>query len=137
MWMMAFVSVLATAVALTSEPPKEPVPTMEQRESLPYDSDVVDGIHLPTGLRALKNYELAIQHCTACHSTDLIFSIKLSQKDWLETIRWMQQKQNLWDLGKDEAPLIAYLATAYGRDTTQGRRRNLEIAESDWYVLEE
>lgn len=136
MWMMALVSILATVVALNGEPPKEPKRAQVQKEPLPFDDDVVDGIHLPTGLRAIKNYELAIQHCTACHGTELITNTKLSQKDWLETIRWMQKKQNLWELGKDEKPLIAYLAAAYGEDTTQGRRRALEIAESDWYVLE-
>ncbi len=92
------------------------------------------GIHLPTGLIAEKDFELIVYNCTSCHSADLIIKNRLSADGWLKAIRWMQEKQNLWDLGKNEEKIIAYLAKNYA-PTAQGRRKNLSIQPTDWYEL--
>jgi len=49
-------------------------------------------------------------------------------------IRWMQQTQNLWDLGEDEEAIVTYLATYYAPEQ-KGRREVLTNIE--WYNLEE
>ena len=45
----------------------------------------------------------------------------------------MQETQELWDLGNNEAPILDYLAKHYGPEN-KGRRENLEDIE--WYELE-
>ncbi len=55
---------------------------------------------------------------------------------WLSTIKWMQETQKLWDLGPNTDKIVAYLAKNYA-PTETGRRKNLELQVSDWYVLEE
>jgi len=50
-------------------------------------------------------------------------------------IRWMQETQNLPDLGEKEAPILDYLAEHYAPEDT-GRRPNLDLASIEWYILE-
>jgi hypothetical protein len=47
----------------------------------------------------------------------------------------MQEKQNLWNLGKAESKIIEYLAKNYD-PKNERRRRNLNLKNDDWYVLE-
>ena len=49
-------------------------------------------------------------------------------------IRWMQETQNLWDLGTNEELILDYLAKHYAPDEA-GRRPNLP--SPTWYVLED
>lgn len=93
---------------------------------------VENGIHLRTGLIAKQGYEETIRHCTACHSAQLLTQNHLDKDGWIETIRWMQETQNLWDLGQDEDIIINYLVTNYP-PLKKGRRANLK--EVDWYEL--
>jgi len=58
----------------------------------------------------------------------------MSKERWRATIRWMQETQNLWDLGGNEEAIVNYLGTHYA-PTQKGRRQNL--ANIDWYDLEE
>ena len=94
---------------------------------------VVDGIEVATGFIAEGDYQLVSTTCTACHSAKLVLQNRATADGWREMIRWMQQTQNLWDLGENEDKIVAYLATHYG-PTDQGRRPPLKVEE--WYVIE-
>ena len=72
-------------------------------------------------------------HCSACHSLSLVTSQRGDRDFWLKTIRWMQETQNLWDLGAHEKIIVDYLATHYA-PSKKGRRQNLVNLE--WYALE-
>ena len=76
---------------------------------------------------------LVLQHCNACHSTQLITQNRMTKAGWKSTIRWMQATQNLWDLGEDEALILTYLSKNYAPSTI-GRRQILEVEQ--WYALE-
>jgi hypothetical protein len=56
----------------------------------------------------------------------------MSREGWKATIVWMQETQNLWDLGANEELILNYLSKNYA-PTDKGRRQNLEITE--WYEL--
>lgn len=64
-------------------------------------------------------------HCSACHSLSLVTSQRGDAEFWLDRIRWMQKKQNLWPIPADqETAIISYLAANYA-ETEWGRRPNL------------
>ena len=114
-------------------------PTFLQEPSVklaeaPVEDAVENGVHLATGLIAQEGFELVQQNCGGCHSYKLVTQNKNTREGWLETIRWMQETQKLWDLGENESPLLDYLAANYGPEET-GRRKQLVITE--WYELEE
>lgn len=90
--------------------------------------DSITGFIKAPGLRE------TITHCTPCHSAQLVTQNRMTKEGWLSTIRWMQETQNLWDLGDNEAIILEYLATNYAPEE-KGRRENLEVTE--WYVLED
>lgn len=99
-----------------------------------FESDVVKAIDEDTGLIADEGYRLVIANCTPCHSSKLITQNRATREGWENMIRWMQRKQNLWDLGEAEDEILDYLATNYAPDK-KGRRENLK--NIDWYKLEE
>lgn len=99
----------------------------------PETSEVVDGIHVQTGLIDAPGLQLVVQNCTTCHSSKLISQNRMNLAGWTSTIKWMQETQNLWDLGDNEETILAYLATNYA-PTEKGRRARLENIE--WYELE-
>lgn len=94
--------------------------------------DVKDGIHLPTGLKAELNFELVVTNCTGCHSAKLITQNRADANGWNNIITWMQETQNLWDLGEDKSRIIDYLSRNYAPEQ-QGRRKPL--ANVEWYQL--
>lgn len=94
---------------------------------------VVDGVDTLTGLIAEGDYLLVKGNCLACHSAKLITQNRANREGWLAMIHWMQETQNLQDLGKNEAPILDYLSTHYAPEET-GRRPPLE--EVQWYRLE-
>ncbi len=96
------------------------------------ENAIENGIHLSTGLVAREGYQETIRHCTACHSAQLLTQNRLDKDGWVETIRWMQETQNLWDLGTNEEIIINYLTTNYP-PLKKGRRAKLE--DVDWYEL--
>lgn len=56
-----------------------------------------------------------LANCIACHSSRLIIAQKLSRQSWLKTIRWMQEKQNLWPIEPEaENRILSYLETYFG-----------------------
>ena len=50
-------------------------------------------------------------------------------------IRWMQETQGLWDLGENEALILKYLSTHYAPEEV-GRRKNIDVAAIEWYILD-
>ena len=67
-----------------------------------------------TGLKISADWELVRNNCIACHSPKLITQQRGSEDQWLNMIRWMQKKQNLWQFEPEtEARIIAYLAKNY------------------------
>lgn len=104
-----------------------------QEEEDDYDK-VVDGIHVRTGLKDGEGLMTVVNNCTNCHSALLVTQNRMSADRWRTTIKWMQETQNLWDLGKNEEIIINYLVANYPPQK-KGRRMNLN--DIDWYVLED
>lgn len=98
------------------------------------NDDIVEGIHMPTGLIDDEGLMTVIAHCTACHSAQLITQNRMNKERWDATIRWMQETQNLWDLGDNQEVIVNYLVKNYPV-YSKGRRENLNDIE--WYDLTE
>lgn len=86
-----------------------------------------------TGLIVDKGLDMVTAHCTGCHSSKLITQFHTDRAGWLEKIRWMQQKQKLWQLGDAEPVILDYLAKNYPASETVNRRAALKGIE--WYKL--
>lgn len=98
------------------------------------DRDKIEnGIHVRTGLVEAEGLMTVVNNCTNCHSSKLIIQNRMNTERWNATIKWMQETQNLWDLGDNQAVIVNYLVTNYP-PKAKGRRENL--SEIDWYVLE-
>lgn len=95
---------------------------------------IENGIHVRTGLKDAEGLMTVVNNCTNCHSAQLVIQNRMSEEMWIETIRWMQETQNLWDLGKNEKIIVNYLVTNYP-STNTGRREN--ITDIEWYTLNE
>jgi hypothetical protein len=93
---------------------------------------IEDGLHLRTGLIAKKGYREVIDNCTGCHSASLVTQNRMDAKGWEATIKWMQETQNLWDLGDKQEVIINYLVDNYPVEK-KGRREPLVNIE--WYSL--
>ena len=93
-----------------------------------------NGIHLATGFREGENLQLVINNCTSCHSAKMVTQNRATRDGWLTMIRWMQETQNLWDLGDSEPLILDYLAKYYAPEAA-GRRQPL--TDIDWYELED
>jgi len=93
---------------------------------------ITDGIHVATGFVDDEHLQVVIQNCTSCHSAKLVTQNRMSKEGWKATIKWMQETQNLWDLGQNEAKIVSYLAKNYA-PKNKGRRAKIEVAE--WYEL--
>lgn len=115
-----------SAGVTSSEGPKEksaiPVPLISNK------------VHAASGLKEGAGLQVVVANCTACHSARLITQNRATKEGWKSMIKWMQQTQGLWPLGKNEEIILDYLAKNYP-PTKKGRRANLENVE--WYVLEE
>lgn len=95
-------------------------------------NEFVDGIHIRTGLKDGEGLMTVIANCTACHSAQLVIQNRMNKERWDATIRWMQETQNLWDLGDNQEVIVNYLVKNYPV-TGKGRRGNLQDIE--WYEL--
>lgn len=121
------------------QPVPQPNRAMAQRfQNLPErdqnaDYNIVDGIHVASGLVAEGDWLMVMQTCTQCHSAKLITQNRADAHGWQKMIKWMQETQGLWPLGNKEGKIINYLATHYTPQYT-GRRKALEIEE--WYDIE-
>ena len=75
-----------------------------------------------SGLKMNENWELVRNNCVACHSLKLVTQQRGSANQWLTVIRWMQEKQNLWQFDPEtEQKIIAYLAESYPPQANQRR----------------
>ena len=98
-----------------------------------YDK-IENGIHIRTGLVEAEGLMEVVNNCTNCHSALLVTQNRMNEERWIATIRWMQETQNLWDLGKNEEIIVNYLVTNYP-PAKKGRRANLQNIE--WYELKD
>jgi len=129
---MVIVLLLSAMFYIASDHFLDPVEKLSVQEPEPAP-EVIDGIHVETGLIDAAGLTLVVQNCTGCHSSKLIIQNKMNLAGWTSTIKWMQETQNLWDLGANEQPILEYLANNYA-PKKKGRRANLNAIE--WYELE-
>ncbi|WP_209400154.1 monoheme cytochrome C [Pseudozobellia sp. WGM2] len=105
---------------------------------IPLDNDnndtIENGIHVRTGFVDAPGMIETVQNCTNCHSSKLVIQNRMNAERWKATIQWMQETQNLWDLGKNEEVIINYLVTNYP-PKKKGRREGL--GDIEWYTLKE
>jgi hypothetical protein len=67
-----------------------------------------------TGMKMAGDWEIVRNNCIACHSSKLITQQSGTAAQWLDMIRWMQEKQNLWQFDPEvEDKIVAYLAEYY------------------------
>jgi hypothetical protein len=95
---------------------------------------IENGIHVRTGLIDDEGLMTVVANCTACHSAQLVTQNRMNEERWNATIRWMQETQNLWDLGDNQEIIVNYLVKNYP-PVEKGRRENLKSIE--WYELTE
>lgn len=99
------------------------------------DEDLIEnGIHVRTGLVAADGLMTVVNNCTNCHSAKLVTQNRMNTERWNATIKWMQETQNLWDLGGNQEIIVNYLVTNYP-PKSKGRRSVL--TDIDWYELKE
>ncbi len=96
------------------------------------DNLIKNGIHIKTGLKDGESLMLVVQNCTACHSAKIIIQNRADKAGWKEIIQWMQETQNLWELGSNEEKIIDYLVTNY---PPQKKGRRASLTNIDWYEL--
>jgi len=95
---------------------------------------IVDGIHVRTGLIDAEGLMEVVNNCTNCHSSKLVIQNRMSKERWAVTIDWMQETQNLGDLGRNEEIIINYLVQNY---PPQKKGRRQVLTNIEWYELEE
>lgn len=98
------------------------------------ENSIENGIHVRTGLIEAEGLMTVVNNCTSCHSSKLIIQNRMNTESWNATIKWMQETQNLWPLGKNQEVIVNYLVTNYP-PKAKGRRENL--SNIDWYELED
>lgn len=132
---VALVNILApdTAEKWWGPEPELIAPMAEAPEAVS-DTLIVDGIHVASGLVVDDGFIQVKATCLACHSAKLVTQNRATRDGWKKMIRWMQETQNLWDLGTNEDIILDYLAKHYAPDEA-GRRPNLPTPT--WYVLED
>ncbi|MEM8896230.1 MAG: monoheme cytochrome C [Bacteroidota bacterium] len=126
--------IIVTIYALYLDDPASPEVT-ELEQSIPIEAPSSQKSVLDlTGLEDDPNIEIVAANCTACHSAKLVTQNRATREGWKSMIVWMQQTQNLWDLGKNEDIILDYLAKYYAPEK-KGRRAPL--TEIEWYRLNE
>lgn len=95
---------------------------------------IENGIHVRTGLVEAEGLMAVVNNCTNCHSAKLVTQNRMSEERWNATIKWMQETQNLWDLGGNQKIIVNYLVTNYPQ-IAKGRR--MALTNIDWYELED
>ena len=71
-----------------------------------------------TGLVIAPGFETVKKTCTVCHAAMMITQNKADRDGWLEMIRWMQAKQNLWPFEPEMSSVPAICVTPWTRSTT-------------------
>jgi len=93
---------------------------------------IENGVHVRTGLVDADGLITVVNNCTSCHSAKIIIQNRMNASRWNATIKWMQETQNLGDLGENQEVIVNYLVTNYPPKEI-GRRENLN--NIDWYEL--
>lgn len=97
------------------------------------DEDAIEnGIHIRTGFVDAEGLMTVVNNCTNCHSAKLVIQNRMNRARWEATIQWMQETQNLWDLGGNKEIIVNYLVSNYP-PIDKGRRENLTNIE--WYEV--
>jgi len=120
------------AVVIFFIPKKEAVVVEKITSEVSEADKVENGIHVRTGLIAKDGYELVVANCTVCHSAKLVMQNRMNEVRWNSTIKWMQETQNLWDLGDNQKIIVDYLVKNYPIEKV-GRRHALN--NINWYNL--
>ena len=103
--------------------------------SIEEDEDRIEnGIHLRTGLIDADGLMTVVNNCTNCHSAKIVTQNRMNTERWNATIKWMQETQNLWDLGGNQEIIVKYLVSNYP-PIAKGRR--MQLTDIDWYELED
>ncbi|MFK5968615.1 MAG: hypothetical protein QM487_00615 [Candidatus Marithrix sp.] len=93
-----------------------------------------------SGMIIDKNWQLVKTNCTSCHAAPYFTSQKNDREDWIEIIRWMQQKQGLWQFDADaENNILDYLTVNYGL-VDKNSVRNIDkttgmIIDDNWEIV--
>ncbi|GAA4955577.1 hypothetical protein GCM10023314_31660 [Algibacter agarivorans] len=104
-------------------------------EPVEVDEDRIEnGIHVRTGLVDAEGLMTVVNNCTNCHSSKLVTQNRMNAERWNATIKWMQETQNLWDLGRNQEVIVNYLVTNYP-PIAKGRR--MILTDIDWYEFED
>jgi len=119
------------AVVIFFIPKKEAI-IVEKTTTVSEADKVENGIHVKTGLIAKDGYQTVVSNCTACHSAKLVMQNRMNEARWNSTIKWMQETQNLWDLGDNQKIIVDYLVKNYPIEKV-GRRHALN--NINWYDL--
>lgn len=117
--------------AFKTDAPQTELVTIPEEDD--YDK-IENGIHVRTGFIDAPGMMVTVQNCTNCHSAKLVIQNRMNEERWKSTIKWMQETQNLWDLGENEAVIINYLVTNYPPKKL-GRR--VVLTDIEWYQFEE
>ncbi|PWL40260.1 monoheme cytochrome C [Flagellimonas aquimarina] len=125
----AFIYVALNPSILHNKPEETEIIAIPQVEG-----KIENGIHMETGFVDEEGLAEVIQNCTNCHSAKLVTQNRMTKEGWIATIRWMQETQNLWDLGNQEEAIVNYLAINYAPQK-KGRREVLTNVE--WYSLKD
>ena len=86
-------------------------------------------IDTASGLYKDDGWQMVLANCGGCHSTKLVTQNRMSAANWVNTIRWMQSKQGLWDLGENEEIIVSYLSRNFGIPDLPLRRKPLLLPE--------
>ena len=130
----ALVLFLIVAFWIIKSLPEETTSASKDANVAPDPNRIENGVHVRTGLVEDEGLMTVVAHCTACHSAQLVIQNRMNRERWNATIRWMQETQNLWDLGPNEDVILDYLAAHYSPEE-MGRRANL--TQIEWYELEQ
>ncbi|CAM4335647.1 monoheme cytochrome C [Zobellia nedashkovskayae] len=114
-----------------SEPDSEIVTVPVEEDDF---DKIENGIHVRTGFVEGPGMMEIVQNCTNCHSAKLVIQNRMNKERWKATIKWMQETQNLWDLGENEDIIIDYLVTNY---PPQKKGRRTVLTDIDWYELKD
>ena len=96
------------------------------------EDSIENGIHVRTGLIDAEGLMTVVNNCTNCHSSKIILQNRMNTERWNTTIKWMQETQNLWELGKNQEVIVNYLVTNY---PVKDKGRRDILSNIDWYVL--
>jgi hypothetical protein len=99
------------------------------------DEDRIEnGIHVRTGFVDAEGLMTVVYNCTNCHSSKIVIQNRMNTERWNATITWMQETQNLWDLGGNQEIIVNYLVTNY---PPQKKGRRMVLKDIVWYELED